>query len=93
MVSWGGMWEAEYANVKWRTLNNFSKPWGAETESGYLVPGPRQGCGLEWDRSIRGVGSGLVGVVDSLQDLVSPGRDNTSMMSKAQMSMDQNTVK
>lgn len=44
--------------MEWRTLNNFSRPWGAETEPGYLVPGLRHGCGLEWDRPIRGVVEG-----------------------------------
>lgn len=49
------MGEAVYADMEQMTLNNFSRPWGAETKPGYLVPGPEQVCGLEWERPIKGV--------------------------------------
>lgn len=43
MVSWGEMGETGLAGMEHMNLNNFSRPHGAETEPGYLVPGPRQG--------------------------------------------------
>lgn len=56
MVSREGMSEAGYAGIEQMSLNNFSRPWGAETEPGYLVHSPELSHrGLEWERPIKGV--------------------------------------